>query len=298
MKSPVASVIIPVYRNTEGLRPLLQSLKRQTYPQGLNEVIIVNNDASTDFADIKHEFDFVRIVREEKEGSYAARNKGIRIAKGDIIAFTDADCIPARDWLENGVLSLRAINNKGMIAGHIEVTFLNPSNPNACELYDALCSFRQKEFIEENKFGVTANLFTSKTTIENVGVFDSRLVSGGDCEWGYRVFRRGFLQRFCANTVIRHPARRSLRSLILKGLRVTTGTMKTRERYKYTEKNIMEYAWLHLFKRPSNLIKQMNGMELLIGFDTKIRVLGIYFLIKGLQLLERARVLSGGKPLR
>ena len=298
MKSPFASVIIPVYKNTEGLCSLLQSLEIQTYPQDLYEVIIVNNDPCTDFANIKHEFKFVRIVREDKEGAYAARNTGIGVAKGEILAFTDADCIPARDWLENGVDSLKAIDNKGMIAGHVEVTFLDSLNPNACELYDALCSFRQREFLEHNKFGVTANLFTSKATMKKVGIFDSRLKSGGDCEWGDRVYHQGFIQKYSAKTVVRHPARSKLRSLIVKSLRVTIGTMETREKYKHTEKNKIEFIWQHLFKRPVNIISHMNHMEISIHPIKKIKVVVIYFLIKGLQLLERVRIRLGGKTRR
>ncbi len=295
---PFTSVIIPVYKNTEGLHILLKALEIQTYPRNCYEVIVVNNDSSEDLAVVKEEFHCVRIITEDKEGSYYARNRGILASRGEILAFTDSDCIPEPDWLENGVRALREIGNTGMIAGHIEVTMLDPLLPTASEIYDRLCSFRQKEFLEKDKYGVTANLLTSTVTMKAVGPFDPRLKSGGDCEWSVRVFRHGFPQLYCPRTIIRHPAQRSLKSLIKKSLRITIGTMETREKFNFTEKNLKQYIWQHLVKRPADLIEKMNHMELSISPFMTFQVIGIYFLIKGLQLLERVRVSLGWENRR
>ena len=298
LRTPFTSIIVPVYNNTQGLHALLRALERQTYPRSCYEVIVVNNNPEDDLAAICDEFSSVQVVTEQKEGSYHARNTGIRASEGEILAFTDSDCIPDSDWLLNGVCALCEIQGAGMIAGHIDVTYQDPMQPTACELYDNICSFRQQEFLEQGKFGVTANLFTSKTVMRVVGTFNPQLKSGGDCEWGARVFLHSFQQLYCPTAIIKHPAHRSLRSLIQKSLRVTIGTMRTLEKYNHVGRNPFQYTWHHLAQRPANLIARMNNLPIAVHLFIKFKVLGIYFFIKGLQLLERVRVHLGGKARR
>ena len=81
------------------------------------------------------------ILSESRPGSYAARNKALSIAKGNIIAFTDSDCIPDKDWLKNGVDALKS-NNVSRIGGAVEV-FAGES-PNIAEVYDLIFAFPQQ----------------------------------------------------------------------------------------------------------------------------------------------------------
>src|SRR5690554_883295 len=96
------SVIIPTYRD-ERLKLCLFSLASQSLPNNNFEVIVVNNDPE-DLIDVNLEhyksLD-IKIVYEPVAGSYAARNTGILYASGKILAFTDSDCIPDVDWLQN-----------------------------------------------------------------------------------------------------------------------------------------------------------------------------------------------------
>jgi glycosyltransferase involved in cell wall biosynthesis len=97
------TVIIPAYRDTGRLNACLSALSRQTIPHGDFEVIVVNNDLKEDVL-INAEHDFrLTVIREEIPGSYAARNSGIRHAKGEILAFTDSDAVPDAGWIENGM---------------------------------------------------------------------------------------------------------------------------------------------------------------------------------------------------
>ena len=66
------------------------------------EIIIVNNGALEDVERIVNQYPQCRYVYEATPGSYAARNAGIAHAKGEIVAFTDTDCIPSPNWLEKG----------------------------------------------------------------------------------------------------------------------------------------------------------------------------------------------------
>src|SRR5690606_10317828 len=98
-------VIVPVYRDWTGLSRCLDALSRQSYPRTAFEVIVANNDPRSDVPSAIREREAL-IVDQKIPGSYAARNKAVEHASGEILAFTDSDCTPADDWLERGVQRL------------------------------------------------------------------------------------------------------------------------------------------------------------------------------------------------
>src|SRR5690606_18155071 len=103
MKLPLVSVIIPTYRDWESLAQCLDALKNQTYPASSIEILVVNNDTGQLVPSGCASSPNVRILQESKAGSYAARNRGLVEAKGELIGFTDSDCIPEPDWIANAV---------------------------------------------------------------------------------------------------------------------------------------------------------------------------------------------------
>ena len=188
MNSNFVSVIVPTYNDPDGLPRCLQALQGQSYPNHLYEIIVVDNGSCVDVEPIVKSFNKTRLLREEMPGSYAARNKGILNSKGCIFAFTDSDTIPSRDWLEKGIQHLYRTAGCGLVAGRIRIFFKKPNRPNPVELYESLVSHRQKEYVMDKKFGATANMFTFRSVFEKVGLFNTRLKSRGDLEWGQRVF--------------------------------------------------------------------------------------------------------------
>ena len=93
------SVIIPVLNDAPRLRTCLDALESQTFDLPF-EVLVVNNGSSDDPASVLRAFPAARLLHEQQRSSYAARNTGVRQARGEVLAFTDSDCIPAEDWLE------------------------------------------------------------------------------------------------------------------------------------------------------------------------------------------------------
>jgi len=92
------SVVVPTRNNESTIRMLLDSLKQQEYRDF--EVIVV--DSSEDKTpEIASEYPFVKVVRVPPRGANLARNIGVKLSKGDIIAFTDGDCRVSHDWLKN-----------------------------------------------------------------------------------------------------------------------------------------------------------------------------------------------------
>ena len=100
-KMPFVSVIIPVYNDADGLDKCLHSLDAQSYPRDLFEVVVVDNDSEIKIDKIVKKYKQSVLTHERKPGSYAARNRGISLAKGEIIGFTDSDCVPSKKWIEN-----------------------------------------------------------------------------------------------------------------------------------------------------------------------------------------------------
>jgi glycosyltransferase involved in cell wall biosynthesis len=94
------SIVVPVLNAEPFIERCLRSLKRQTYPADRYEIIAVDNNSSDRSAAITAKFQEVRLLREPEQGSYAARNAGIRAARGELVAFTDPDCEAQSDWLE------------------------------------------------------------------------------------------------------------------------------------------------------------------------------------------------------
>ncbi|NJO08484.1 MAG: glycosyltransferase family 2 protein, partial [Leptolyngbyaceae cyanobacterium SL_1_1] len=125
---PQVSVIIPVFNDMERLQHCLVALEQQTYPQSHYEVVVIDNgsDNQNEVLALVEQFSQAIAACETVPGSYAARNKGIKVAKGEVIAFTDADCIPAADWIEQGVYWLNQHPGCGLVAGQIELFFKNP----------------------------------------------------------------------------------------------------------------------------------------------------------------------------
>ena len=236
------SVIIPVYNDSTRLKICLEALDNQTYPQDSYEVIVIDNGSDEDIKSVVSQLSQAFYAYESQIGSYAARNKGLSLAKGEIIAFTDSDCIPAPDWLEKGVFNLLCHPNCGLVAGKIELFFKNPDQPTVVELYDSISGSNlcQKKYIEKWRYGATANLFTFRSVIDKVGFFKESLKSSGDKEWGQRVFMAGYEQIYADDTCVAHPARHSWNELSKRIVRLTGGHYDCKKKKGYSAKNFAE----------------------------------------------------------
>jgi cellulose synthase/poly-beta-1,6-N-acetylglucosamine synthase-like glycosyltransferase len=95
---PSVTVVVPAFNASATLSRCLDALKRQTYPEGLRTVIVVD-DGSIDNTRQIAAASGIQVLAQSNEGAAAARNLGARAAKSDIILFTDSDCIPSNDWM-------------------------------------------------------------------------------------------------------------------------------------------------------------------------------------------------------
>ena len=113
------SVVIPTYKRQKQLHNCLRSLSLQTYPKESFEVIVVNDgDLEESPKSEPNLFGITNlsIYSKEHEGPASARNYGVKMAKGELVAFTDDDCIPNEDWIER-IVAKYELGNCPVIGG-------------------------------------------------------------------------------------------------------------------------------------------------------------------------------------
>lgn len=294
---PFVSVIIPVYNEQERLKKCLSALEEQTYPKNLYEVIVVDNASKQDIKSVVKQFGQALTTYESRPGSYIARNQAISLAKGEVLAFTDADCIPAPDWIETGVINLLHHPNCGLVAGKIELFFKNPSKPTIAELYDSfMVGFPQHEFVQEG-FGATANLFTFRQVMDKVGGFDGKLKSSGDKEWGQRVHAAGYELCYADDTCVAHPARDSWQELCKKTTRIVGGHLDLDRKRGYSTKDFIKDIAKDLLP-PFRLYFRIWSDQRLKSKKQKLQYICLTLTLKYLTAWEKIRLQLGGESVR
>jgi glycosyltransferase involved in cell wall biosynthesis len=219
------TVIIPVHDDQARLRLCLEALAEQDLPRTTFEVIVVDDGSTDDVAGVVAGFPNVRLVRQRQSGSYAARNRGITLARGRVLAFTDSDCLPDKAWLRHGVEAVRE-PSVGLAGGRIQVHPVCEGKLHPVEAYDLVKGFPQEKYVSCRGFAATANAFTRRDVLERVGPFDADLASGGDFEWGQRVGRAGYSATYADRAVVHHPARATWREMRTKLKRVHGGAAR------------------------------------------------------------------------
>ncbi|RZL70074.1 MAG: glycosyltransferase, partial [Rhodococcus sp. (in: high G+C Gram-positive bacteria)] len=168
------------------------------------EIIVVDNCSKTQPTVPKG----VVCLTETKPGSYNCRNRGMRAARHDIFAFTDADCLPHSQWLSKGSEAVMRLKGPGLIGGQIFTTVTNIDRPSVTELFEAAIAFPQERYINEGRYAATANMLTTRVTMETIGCFNGCLLSGGDKDWGRRAATAGFELIYAPDAAVDHPAKR------------------------------------------------------------------------------------------
>lgn len=244
----LVSVIVPVYNGDKYIKKCLDSLSRQTLPASQYEVIIVDN-GSTDNSVAMTGGYRVEIIKELKRGSYAARNTGIRKARGSIIAFIDVDCIAANDWLEQAVKFYDNNANADIVAG--KVKFYSDQPLSVLGYFDKN-TFLNQEYAMKTGTAKTANMFVSSKAFGTIGYFDDALKSGGDVNWTAEAVSKGATIHYEPKAIVYHPVRNSFNEIVQKVFRVGTGKgqiIKVKK-HKYGNSNL----GLSHFKHPIKLL--------------------------------------------
>jgi|EndMetStandDraft_4_1072995.scaffolds.fasta_scaffold00017_10 GT2 family glycosyltransferase len=222
MNNKFVSVVVPTYKDWNRLSLCINALNQQSYDPAFFEIIIVNNYTSDRLPADYFLPANCKIVTEGKPGSYAARNTGIALSAGEILAFTDSDCIPDKDWIANAVKFMEADAECARLAGRINLYYHSKKLTEA-ELYEKVYAFNQDLYVNQDGTAVTGNMFSYRFVFDKVGLFKEDLMSGGDYEWSIRARDAGFKIKYADDVVVNHPARHTIADLIKKAKRVGGG---------------------------------------------------------------------------
>jgi len=225
------SVIIPVYNDPQGVQDTVEAILNSQFA-GKLEILIVDNNSTDNTREVARSYadthDCVRLLREDDiQSSYAARNTGIKHATGDILIFVDADITVDSDWLETVATE---IEGHDYLTYDVEV-YLPEGEDTIVGRHNAQTEFPIEEFAKNRDFGGGGCIAVRREVFEDIGLFDYRLISGGDVEFGNRVVNSGREIHFTPNARVYHPARTSLKSKIKQQIRIGRGFCQLQRYY-------------------------------------------------------------------
>jgi glycosyltransferase involved in cell wall biosynthesis len=195
------SVVIPAYNAESTIgQAVEQSFAQARQPLEI-EVIVVDDGSKDDTAKVA-ESAGATVIRQENAGPAAARNRGWESATGQVICFTDSDCIPVADWLEN-LLDGFNESQVGAVAGSYEI-----ANTNSW-----LARWVHREIVERHRkmpgfiraFG-SYNLAIPRYVLRATGGFNPtyRQASGEDNDFSYRIIKEGWRIAFRPQAKVAH----------------------------------------------------------------------------------------------
>jgi lipopolysaccharide/colanic/teichoic acid biosynthesis glycosyltransferase/GT2 family glycosyltransferase len=204
----VISVIVPAYNAAATLPACLQALKHQTIASAEYEIIVVDDGSTDNTAELARQLN-VRVISQPNQGPAAARNAGVEIARGDIVLFTDADCEPLPDWIEQMIAPFKDLEVAGVkgvyrtrqcewMARFVQFEYEDK--------YDRMREQDTIDFIDTYSAGYRRDIF-----ILNHG-FDPIMRELEDQELSFRLAQKGYRLVFAPQAAVYHWHNRTLKS--------------------------------------------------------------------------------------
>jgi glycosyltransferase involved in cell wall biosynthesis len=206
---PMVSVVICAYNAERTMRQCLESLRKLDYPNF--EVVIVDDGSRDNTAAISMDFPEFRLVRQPNKGLSFARNVGMQAARGEIIAYTDSDCVVDPHWL---TLMARAMEQGGFDGcGGPNLSPHEDGRIEACcsASPGAPCHVLVGDTRAEHLAG--CNMVFARAALEKVGGFDAQFTTAGDdVDVCWRMIDAGLKIGFCASAFVWHFRRNTIKA--------------------------------------------------------------------------------------
>jgi glycosyltransferase involved in cell wall biosynthesis len=218
----VFSVIVPYRNEALHIGACSEALQRQSVGRGRYELLFVDNSSTDGTTEVIRNAPGITVIREGRKGSYAARNAAILRAKGQFLAFTDADCVPEPDWLEQAEKAMQA-TGAAIAVG-----------PRTCPA-DSSLGVRLLQDYENAKmervlrqlpsrfaFGLCSNMIIRAAVLRPVGMFDE-WERAADTAYVHRVmqqdpaYRVVFWPSMCVTHLGIHTTGQALRKMFVYG---------------------------------------------------------------------------------
>jgi GT2 family glycosyltransferase len=206
---PKVSVVVCSYNGGKTLHDCLDSLMRLDYPD--YEVILVDDGSTDDTASITEQFPSVICHQQQNQGLSVARNVGASLADGEIVAYTDDDCVADQHWLRYLVQAMHDQNVEAIGGPNItpdsdgwiaKCVAASPGNPSHVMFDD-----RHAEHVPG------CNMAFRRSTLLGIGGFDPQFrVAGDDVDVCWRLLDAGLSIGYAAGAMVWHHRRPSVKA--------------------------------------------------------------------------------------
>jgi glycosyltransferase involved in cell wall biosynthesis len=284
--APAVSVIIPHFNDLENLEECLRLLTEQTFPANRFEIIVADNNSACGLIRVQGLCDVrAKVVPAFVQGAAAARNAGVKAARGQILAFIDSDCRPSPDWMESGIAALA---DADIVGGRVDVDVQDRGNLTPVEAFESVFAFNFKRYIEKEGFAGTGNMFVPRSIFSKVGEFRSNVSE--DKDWGQRASAQGFRWKYAPNARVSHPARREWEELRSKWRKTIHETYRLANERPAGRLRWMLRSWMVLCSPVPHSWNVLCSPKL-NRFRDRLKAIGVLFRIRWWRFLESHRIL-------
>lgn len=246
-------MIVAVRNGADSIRGLIESLARQTLGRDAVEIVVVDNASRDRSEEVASELGAV-VTSEPTPGRGRARNLGVEAARGRLLAFTDVDCRPRAEWLEQ---LLPGLEDAAIAGGPVVVTTGEPPSP--VERFERIWRFPQERAVTESGWSATANMAIRRDAFEEVGGFDDSLRRiGEDVDLCLRVGARGHRIVWRGDAVVEHAAETRIRPVLRRGFNQAVSLDMLHRRHGITPG--------HFWRHPGPLVRGDWALRR-FGFD-------------------------------
>lgn len=229
---PRVSVVVCTYNGSSTIRETCSHLITLDYPD--YEVIVVDDGSTEKIAPLLISFPQVRIIRQDNAGLSAARNTGLAVATGDIVAYIDDDAYPDSQWLKFLAWTFQRTEHVGIGGPNLpplkdhwvaQCVARSPGIPNHVLLDD-----QHAEHIPG------CNMAFRRSALEEIGGFDTRFrIAGDDVDVCWRLQQQGGTLGYHSLALVWHHPRKSVKGYL-------------RQQYNYGRaEGMLENKWPHKY---------------------------------------------------
>lgn len=292
------SVIVPARNAATTLPDCLLALRAQSYPRSRYEVIVVDDGSTDPTAKLALRYG-ARVERIPPSGPAAARNRGVEVARGDVLLFTDADCAPDPSWITTLV---RAFDDP-QVAG-AKGSYRTEQKSLTARFVQAEYESRYRLMAAKSSidFVDTYSAAYRREEFEKVGGFDESFTIGEDQDLSFRLQRAGAWLVFRPAAVVAHRHANNPLAYFRKKLRI--GYWKMRVLARHPDKAVQDSHTPASLKAEVTLLgaaaaavpcSLLTGLWWLpLAFLAAFFALGVPFAIR---LFKKDRELVGYVPL-